>query len=110
MGDGSELTADKLSLNLWLQINCICLESLSLYSVFGKSNSLRKGSNCQNKALQMTGPGDTEKGKGKGKGGKRMAFPILQVGGDPYSSTLSFYMPSQLFRVRMSYVYICLPT
>lgn len=58
----------------------------------------------------MTGPGDSgEKGKGKGK---RMAFPILQVGGNPYSSTLSFiYFNFQSVRIlciyMQMYVYVC---
>ena len=50
---------------------------------------LRKGANTQNQGLAMTGH-QPQNPTAPTKGGKKMVFPILQVGGDPFSQPLSY--------------------
>lgn len=78
VGEGAELTAEKLAVKL-------CLSQKTIVCVCGAPFRLglpRKGGNCENSSLSFA-----ESGKGKGKG-KNKTFPVLQVAQDPYCGRL----------------------
>ena len=75
IGESAELTADKT-------VGKLCCNHLSWVNIYDVHMHgflfPRKGSFVNNTALGEP--------KGKGKGKKTTVFPVLQVGGDPYST------------------------
>ena len=55
----------------------------------GYAPAFRKGARTQNAGLNLAAAAALGSGDAKGKGAnKKLAFPILQVGGDPFSQKL----------------------